>query len=94
MHRKIEILDPLDPYVSIRKQTKLLGVSRSTYYYKGTLESDENQILMKLIDAEYTRHPFYGSRRMTAWLKTQGYIVNRKRVQRLFAINYKWQRKE
>ena len=39
--------------------------------------------LMRLIDEEYTRHPFYGSRRLTVWLIRQGYRVNRKRVQRL-----------
>lgn len=38
---------------------------------------------MNLIDQEYTAHPFYGSRRMTAWLCVQGHLVNRKRVQRL-----------
>ncbi len=41
---------------------------------------------MKLIDQEYTAHPFYGSRRMTAWLQGQGYEVNRKRIQRLMAL--------
>jgi len=38
---------------------------------------------MRLLDEEYTRHPFYGSRRMTAWLLGQGQPVNRKRVRRL-----------
>jgi len=38
---------------------------------------------MKLIDEEYTRHPFLGSRKMALWLKAQGYAANRKRVQRL-----------
>src|SRR5438552_1074525 len=41
---------------------------------------------MRLIDAEYTAHPFYGSRRMTAWLADQGELVNRKRVQRLMGL--------
>ena len=41
---------------------------------------------MRLIDREYTAHPFYGSRRMTAWLVGQGEAVNRKRVQRLMAL--------
>jgi putative transposase len=41
---------------------------------------------MRLIDEEYTRHPFFGSRRMTAWLERQGESVNRKRVQRLLRI--------
>jgi putative transposase len=41
---------------------------------------------MALIDKEYTAHPFYGSRRMTAWLRGQGHPVNRKRVQRLMGL--------
>jgi putative transposase len=42
--------------------------------------------LMALIDRQYLRAPFYGSRRMTAWLGTQGRMVNRKRVQRLMRL--------
>ncbi len=38
---------------------------------------------MQLIDAEYTRHPFFGYRKITHWLRKQGYLVNKKRVQRL-----------
>jgi putative transposase len=38
---------------------------------------------MRLLDTQYTATPFYGSRRMTAWLRSQGYAVNRKRVTRL-----------
>lgn len=45
-----------------------------------------NQQLMRLLDEEYTHHPFYGSRRMTAWLQRQGYPVNRKRIQRLMRM--------
>ena len=41
---------------------------------------------MRLIDEEYTRHPFYGSRRLTTWLNRQGHGVNRKRVQRLMGL--------
>jgi putative transposase len=41
---------------------------------------------MRLLDEEYTRHPFYGSRRLTAWLVSQGEAVNRKRVQRLLRV--------
>lgn len=52
-------------------------------YYEPVEESQENLWLMRLIDRQYTRVPFYGSRRMTAWLQTQGYAVNRKRVVRL-----------
>src|ERR1041384_4646148 len=46
-------------------------------------ESAENVHLMRLLDTQYTATPFYGSRRMTAWLRSQGYAVNRKRVTRL-----------
>ncbi|MTW23152.1 IS3 family transposase, partial [Allochromatium palmeri] len=45
-----------------------------------------DQILLALIDAEYTRHPFYGSRRLVVFLNGQGHGVNRKRVQRLMRI--------
>jgi putative transposase len=38
---------------------------------------------MRLLDEQYTRTPFYGSRKMTAWLNTQGYPVERERVRRL-----------
>ena len=41
---------------------------------------------MDLIDKEHTRHPFYGTRRITAWLKVQGHSVNRKRIQRLMRV--------
>ncbi len=43
-------------------------------------------MLLRLLDEEYTRHPFYGSRKMTVWLRAQGHAVNRKRVQRLMRI--------
>jgi len=69
--------------ISIRRQCEWLGVSRASWYYERLSESEENLWLMRLIDQEYTRAPFYGSRRITAWLQTQGYEVNRKRVVRL-----------
>jgi putative transposase len=71
--------------ISLRRQCALLGVNRSGLYYQPTGESAENLRLMRLIDEEYTRRPFYGSRRMTVWLREQGYAVNRKRVARLMA---------
>ena len=45
-----------------------------------------NECLMRLIDEEYTRHPFYGVERMTDWLQDQGYAVNGKRVRRLMRL--------
>lgn len=60
-----------------------MRLNRSSYYLEPAEETAHNLKLMNLIDLEYTAHPFYGSRRMTAWLCAQGYSVNRKRVQRL-----------
>ena len=71
---------------SVRRQCDLLGLSRSSLYYAPAGETAENLRLMRLIDTEYTAHPFYGSRRMTAWLIRQGETVNRKRVQRLLRL--------
>ena len=69
--------------LSIRRQCELLGLNRSTLYYPGLGESEENLRLMRLIDEQYLSCPFYGSRRMTIWLRSLGEEVNRKRVQRL-----------
>src|SRR5512147_1578591 len=71
------------PELSVRRQCELLGLSRSTLYYEPTGEAPEDLRLMRLIDEQYTACPFYGSRRMTAWLGQQGEEVNRKRVRRL-----------
>jgi putative transposase len=70
----------------VSRQCELLGVARSTYYYTPAVESSENLTLMRLIDEEYLRHPFFGSRKMAVWLKSEGRNVNRKRVQRLMQL--------
>lgn len=69
--------------ISISRQCELFDLPRSTLYYKPRGVSKFNLALMKLIDEQYTRTPFYGSLKMTAWLKRQGYKVNRKRIVRL-----------
>jgi putative transposase len=74
------------PELSVRRQCALLGLNRASLYYEPAGEAPENLRLMRLIDGEYTAHPFYGSRRMTAWLIRRGEEVNRKRVQRLMRL--------
>jgi putative transposase len=69
--------------LSVARQCELLGLSRSSYYYKPAEVSTDNLKLMRLVDEQYMRTPFYGSRRMRAWLRTEGYTVSRKRIQRL-----------
>jgi len=65
------------------RQCQLLDVNRASYYYTPLGESAYNQQLMRLLDEQYTKTPFYGSPRMTAWLQQQGYPVNHKRIERL-----------
>jgi putative transposase len=69
----------------IVQQCRLAGVSRATVYARQRPKPvDESDLLLsRLIDEEYTRHPFYGSRKMVVFLKVAGHLVNRKRVQRL-----------
>jgi putative transposase len=64
----------------------LLKLSRAGFYYAPQGESAENLRLMRLLDEQYTRTPFYGVCRMTAWLRNQGAEVNRKRVRRLLRL--------
>jgi len=71
------------PALSVRRQCALLGLPRSSLYYPPRGESAETLHLMRLLDTQYTSTPFYGIRRMTAWLRMQGYQVNHKRVARL-----------
>jgi len=77
------MIEPAHPQLSVVRQCELLDLSRSGYYYQPRGENEENQLLMRLIDAEYTERPFYGYRKITHWLREQGYLVNKKRVQRL-----------
>jgi putative transposase len=72
--------------LSVRRQCALLGLARSSLYHEPAGETAENLRLMRLIDQEYTAHPFYGSRRMAVWLARQGEAANRKRVQRLMRL--------
>ncbi len=80
------LINPGHVDISITRQCQLLGVSRSSYYYKPNGESAENLRYMRLIDEQYLRTPFFGYRQMSRWLHRQGYQVNKKRVQRLMGI--------
>jgi len=77
------MIEPHHPCLSIRRQCELIGLSRASYYRAPVLETEENLELMRMIDEEYTRHPFYGTRKMRYYLRRQGYKINRKRIQRL-----------
>jgi|GEM_PF-711839 len=72
--------------ITIHRQCELLPFSRSGFYYIPVEEDPFNLKIMRRIDEQYTRTPFYGVRRMTQWLIEQGYAVNRKRVRRLMRL--------
>ena len=86
MADKRGLIDEDHARLSVRRQCELLGLARASLYYQATEETAVNLRLMRLLDEEYTRHPFYGSRRLTAWLNLQGEEANRKRVQRLMRL--------
>ena len=78
------MIEPDHLTLSIRRQCQLLDLNRATYYWQPASASPVNLELMRLIDQEYTRAPFYGYRRLTARLNQEhGYGVNHKRVARL-----------
>tara|TARA_B100000315_G_scaffold234884_1_gene249294 strand:+ start:370 stop:1272 length:903 start_codon:yes stop_codon:yes gene_type:complete len=80
------VVDRRHPSLSIVRQCRLLDISRSGLYYQPVGISEEDLTLMKLIDCQYLATPFYGARKIAAWLKGQGQRVNRKRVRRLMRI--------
>ena len=83
MEAKRALIEPGHPQLSLRRQCALLGLARSGVYYQPVSERAEDVQLMHLLDAQYMETPFYGVRRMTAWLRSRGYAVNPKRVRRL-----------
>jgi len=76
-------IQPTHQHLSVRRQCALLGLAAASYYYQAAPESAENLLYQRWLDEEYTRHPFYGVRKMTVWLRLQGYAVGPKRVRRL-----------
>ncbi|HWB45580.1 MAG TPA: IS3 family transposase [Hyphomicrobiaceae bacterium] len=75
------LIDESHRRLSVSRQCELLGLPRSTWYYEGRGETEVNLELMRRIDVQYTKTPFYGSRRMAEVLS-----VNRKRIQRLMRL--------
>jgi putative transposase len=80
------LIEREDPALPVMQQCRLLAVSRSSVYRRPAEVSEEDRAIMALIDRQYLARPYYGSRRMVAWLATQGHPINRKRVQRLMRL--------
>lgn len=71
-------------FISINRQSELLGISRSSVYYHPIVNDDF--VIMNSIDEIYTKIPFYGSRKIKEQLKRDGWSISRKKVQRLMRI--------
>ena len=78
------MVERVNPVLPVSQQCRLLAVSRSAVYRKPAEVNAADLAMMALIDRQYLA--YYGSRRMAAWLATQGHVVNRKRVQRLMRL--------
>ena len=80
------MVERMNPALPISQQCRLLALPRSSVYRKPAAVSAEDLAIMALLDRQYLVRPYYGSRRMAAWLATQGHHVNRKRVRRLMRL--------
>lgn len=80
------MIEPEHSELSIRDQCRLLEIHRSGLYYEPVSSTAEDLAIMRILDEQYFKTPFYGIRRLTALLQEQGYIVNHKRVKRLMRL--------
>lgn len=80
------MVDPFHKTLNIKAQLKLVGISRSSFYYVPKGESEEDLEILRLLDEQYFKTPFYGVLRLTALLVGLGYKIGRKRVRRLMRL--------
>ncbi len=80
------LIDCADPALSVAAQCRLLKVARSTLYWRAAAVSADDLAVMRQLDELYLARPFYGSRRMVAVLRRDGWVINRKRVRRLMRL--------
>ncbi len=83
---RLALVDPAEPALSIVAQCQFLKVARSTLYYRPVAVGAEELTLMRRMDELHLAYPFYGSRRLAATLRREGWSVNRKRVKRLMQV--------
>ena len=90
--------------ISMNRQCELLSIHRSGLYYTPQPESAENLLIMRMMDEQYFKTPFYGKPKLTKWLHAKGFKINHKRVKRLMRLmdwqtlyrkpNTSWKNKE
>jgi putative transposase len=86
MNDRILMIDKEQKDTSIRYQCSLFDVCRSSLYYTPSIETEENLNIMRFLDAQYLKTPFYGERRLLSVLRDAGYFVNIKRLRRLMNV--------
>src|SRR5450755_3646339 len=83
---RLTLVDHNDPTLPVMAQYSLLKVARSTLYYRPVPVSVDDLAVMRRIDEMHLAWPFYGSRRMAAVLRREGWEVRRKRAKRLMRV--------
>lgn len=86
IEQRWQLIDRQGCQLSIRRQCELLGINRSVLYYTPRGPNGSDLVAMRLIDEQYTRTPFYGVERMTAWLQRTGIVIGHNRVRRLMRL--------
>jgi putative transposase len=86
INEKRGCIEPDYELLTIGQQCQLLGISRSGYYYRPPPISSEMQELLNIVDQVYTDCPFFGTRRMAAYLNSHGYDVGRKLVRKIYQL--------
>ena len=81
-----EMVEPAYSALSISAQCVLLGLWRSGIYYMPSSEREENLLIMRILDEQYLKTPFYGVERLREFLLRKDYKVNRKRLRRLMRL--------
>ncbi len=79
-------IDKNHAMIPVNRQCELLALNRASFYYESRGDDSYNELLMRLLDEQFTKTPFYGVPRMTAWLNRSGHDVNSKRVSRLMKL--------
>jgi len=77
------MIEPGNDKITVIRQCNLLGLCRASYYYESVRDDSYNQLIMNLIDEQFTKTPFYGVPRITECLRNKGHEVNHKRIRRL-----------
>ena len=75
LEQKRNAIEPANKKIPVYRQCELPGLNRSSLYYKSRCDTGYNEMLMKMIDKQYVRTPFYGIDKMTEYLCRQGFFI-------------------